>query len=234
MQVSLLIFRLFLSFVVLMALTRWMGRKEISQMTFFNFVSAISIGTIAASLAIDPSLSIRNGLLALFAWTLFTVVTGILDMKSKTARTIFEGKPVIVIKKGEILEDELLRTRLDMDALQTLLRKKNVFSLSEVEYAIFEIDGTLSVLKKEEKHPLTKSDMNIDQTSSAIFPIPTAVVSDGQILHDNLMKLNLDENWLDQQIHSAGGRQEDVFYAEVQKDGTLFIDYKDDSPQQVH
>ncbi|CEG28682.1 DUF421 domain-containing protein [Bacillus sp. B-jedd] len=234
MPVSLLIFRLFLSFVVLMAFTRLMGRKEISQMTFFNFVSAISIGTIGASLAIDPTISIRNGVIALSAWTLFTITIGLLDMKSKTARTIFEGKPVIVIKKGDVIEEELLKARLDMDALIALLRKKNVFSLAEVDYAIFETDGTLSVLKKEEKHPVTKSDMNMGKKSHAKFPIATAVVSDGQILQENLKNLNLDKEWLNQQIQSAGSRPEDVFYAEVQKDGTLYIDYKDDSPQQIH
>jgi len=204
-------------------------------MTFFNFVSAISIGTIGASLAIDPSLSIRNGIIALVAWTLFTIATGLLDLKSKTARKIVEGQPVIVIKKGKIMEDELFKARLDMDALNTLLRKKNVFSLSEVDFAIFETDGTLSVLKKEEKLPAAQEISNASKINSAKIPIATAVVSDGQILQENLEKLNLDQQWLHQQLQAAGRHSaEDVFYAEVQKDGSLFIDHKDDSSQQLH
>ncbi|WML50119.1 DUF421 domain-containing protein [Neobacillus sp. PS3-34] len=237
MQVSLLIYRLLLSFVVLMLLTRLMGRKEISQLTFFNFVSAIAIGTIGASLAIDPSLSIRNGIIALVAWTLFTIATGMLDMKSKTARSIVEGQPVTVIKNGKIMEEELYKARLDMNALRTLLRKKNVFSLSDVNYAIFETDGTLSVLKKEEQLPVTKNDLNIGKTAHTEYPIATALVSDGQVLDDNLRKLNLDRDWLNQQLKSAGGGSpENVFYAEIQKDGTLYIDRTDDSPKpkQLH
>jgi uncharacterized membrane protein YcaP (DUF421 family) len=122
-----------------------MGRKEISQMTFFNFVSAISIGTLGASLAIDSSISIRNGLIALIAWSAFTIITGFLDIKSPKFRLAVEGQPVIVIKNGKIMNRALRKVRLDLDALNTLLRKKNVFSVSDVNYAIFEIVGTLSV-----------------------------------------------------------------------------------------
>src|SRR4051794_13738203 len=154
-----LVFRLAIAFITLIALTRLMGRKEISQMTFFNFVSAISIGTLGASLAIDPSISITNGLIALVAWSAFTVVTGFLDLKSSKFRYAVEGQPVILIKKGKIMDEALHKVRLDLDALNTLLRKKNVFAVSDVDYAIFETDGTLSVMKKEPKLPLTKSDM---------------------------------------------------------------------------
>jgi uncharacterized membrane protein YcaP (DUF421 family) len=82
-------------------------QKEISQMTFFNFVSGIAIGTICASLAIDPSLSIRNGLIALVGWTLITIFLGYIDIKSKKVREVIEGQPRILIKKGQIMEDEM-------------------------------------------------------------------------------------------------------------------------------
>ncbi|MFC4411433.1 DUF421 domain-containing protein [Chungangia koreensis] len=218
--------RLVLSFLTLFILTRIMGRKEISQMTFFNFVSAISIGTIGASLAIDPSLKISYGLTALVLWTIFTVVFGIIDIKSQAARKIIVGQPVILIQKGELLEDALRKVRLDVDSLNALLRKKNVFSVSDVDYAIFETDGSVSVMKKETKQPLTKSDLNIQQVShNNMFPIPTAVVSDGEINNENLNKLNLNKQWLDQQLQSKGiNSVSKVFYAEVQKDGTLYVD----------
>ncbi|WP_338472359.1 DUF421 domain-containing protein [Niallia sp. XMNu-256] len=230
MTIPELILRLAIAFVTLLFLTRLMGRKEISQMTFFNFISAISIGHIGGSLAIDASLTITNGLLALIAWTAFTIFISILDLKSQKLRVAIEGEPRILVKKGKIMEDELRKVRLDIDALNTLLRKKNVFSLSEVNYAIFETDGTLSVMKKESKQPLTKGDLNINQKNAHVFPISTSVISDGKIKEENLEKLNLNRQWLENQLKDHGINSiTDVFYAEIQKDGTLYIDPKNDA-----
>ncbi|HZH61127.1 MAG TPA: YetF domain-containing protein, partial [Metabacillus sp.] len=130
--------RISLSFVVLFILTRIMGRKEISQMTFFNFVSAIAIGSIAANLAVNSILSIRNGILALCGWTAFTLIMEFIDIKFKKVRKITLGEPIIVIKDGEIMENSLRSTQLDMDSLNTLLRQKGVFSVKEAQLAIFE------------------------------------------------------------------------------------------------
>jgi uncharacterized membrane protein YcaP (DUF421 family) len=229
LQVTELVLRLSIAFITLIVLTRVMGRKEISQMTFFNFVSAISIGTLGASLAIDSSISIRNGLIALIAWSAFTIITGFLDIKSPKFRLAVEGQPVIVIKNGKIMDKALRKVRLDLDALNTLLRKKNVFSVSDVNYAIFEIDGTLSVMIKEPKQPLTKSDMNIQQKNDSVFPMSTSVISDGKMNEDNLEKLNLDKLWLEKELKISGINSiTDVFYAEVNSDGTLYIDTKND------
>lgn len=124
MALSELLIRLSLAFASLFILTRIMGRKEISQMTFFNFVSAISVGTISATLAINANLSIRNGIIALVGWTAFTLAMGYIDIKFKKARKITTGEPIIVIKEGKVMEDALRSVRLDMDSLKTLLREK--------------------------------------------------------------------------------------------------------------
>jgi uncharacterized membrane protein YcaP (DUF421 family) len=229
MPISELAIRLALAFITLLVLTRIMGRKEISQMTFFNFVSSIAIGTIGASLAIDSTLSIRNGVLALIVWSAFTIALGFIDIKSKAARNIVEGEPRILIKKGKIMEDELRKVRLDIDALNAKLREKNVFSVADVDYAIFETDGKLSVMKKETQQSVTKKDLNIQQPAPNVFPTSTTVVSGGQMNKENLEKLNLDEQWLNQQLQSAGVASiSDVFYAEVKKDGSLYIDHRND------
>jgi uncharacterized membrane protein YcaP (DUF421 family) len=221
--------RLILAFMTLLVLTRLMGRKELSQMTFFNFVSGIAIGTIGASLAIDSTLSIRNGLIALVGWSAITIALGFIDIKSKKARELIEGQPRILIKKGQIMEGELRKVRLDIDALNALLRKKNVFSVTEVDYAIFETDGNLSVMKKEPQKSVTKSDMGVQQTVPNVYPTATEVISDGKIITSNLKKLNLNTQWLEQQLHLSGINSiSDVFYAEVQRDGTLYIDNKND------
>lgn len=206
-----------------------MGRKELSQMTFFNFVSGITIGAITGVVVIDSSVSIQKGVLAITGWAAITIVIGFIDIKSKKARTIIESQPRILIKNGKIMEHELRKVRLDIDALTALLRQKDVFSVSEVEYAILEIDGKLSVMKKESNQPLSKSDLGIQNPTRNIYPISTEVISDGRIITSNLEKLNLDTRWLEQQLQLLGIHSiSDIFYAEVQKDGTLYIDNKND------
>lgn len=227
-NISELIVRITLGYVILFILTRIMGRKEISQMTFFNFVSAIAIGSIAANLVVSQNLSIRNGIIALIGWSVFTLIMDFIDIKSKKARIVTTGNPIIVIKEGKIIEQGLRKSRLDLDSLKAMLRQKNIFSVADVDYAIFETNGRLSVIKKEPIQSVTKSDMNITSMQKNIFSIPTEVISDGKVLVDNLSKLGLDESWLKQQLKQTGiGSVQEVFYAEVQKDGSLFIESKD-------
>ncbi len=228
MGVAELLIRILIAFIALLAMARITGRKEISQMTFFNFVSAITFGTIAGSIVTTNAFSIRNGLIALAGWTAFTVAVGILDIKSKPIRKMVEGDPLIVIKKGKIMEDALQKSRLNIDALNVLLRKKNVFSISDVEYAIFETDGTISVMKKQDKQPLTASDMQITPTPNT-YPIGTEIIADGVINQRNLTQFNLDEKWLENELKRSGVvSPEDVFYAELQQDGSLYIDERVD------
>jgi uncharacterized membrane protein YcaP (DUF421 family) len=228
MDIPELVTRIVLSFLILLTLTRIMGRQEISQTTFFTFVSAITIGTIGGSLVTNNILSIRNGVIALIGWSILTLAMELIDIKSKKARVLIEGQPIIVIKDGQIMEDSLRKARLDIDTLNAMLREKSAFSVSDVQYAIFETDGKLSVMKKEEKQSLTKSDMNISSVN--VFPIPTAVIADGKVNSESLSKLNLDKEWLDQQLKQSGVETiSEVFYAEVQKDGSLYVDKRSDT-----
>ncbi|MCD5324375.1 DUF421 domain-containing protein [Pontibacillus sp. HN14] len=230
MSFSELTLRLLIAFFVLILLTRIMGRKEIGQMTFFNFVSAISLGTIGASLAIDKTFSIAYGLYALVVWAILTIVMGYLDIKSKKLRLVLDGDPIILIKDGKVMDEEMRKARIDLDVLKAMLRKKNAFSISEVDYAILETDGKISVSKKEANQPLTKKGLASGAITSPVFPTTTEIISDGKVLHKNLDKLHVTDSWLEQQLQQAGvNKLSDVFYAEVQKDGTLYIDQVKDS-----
>ncbi|SDL93168.1 DUF421 domain-containing protein [Sediminibacillus halophilus] len=227
MDIMELILRVSISFLVLYVLTRIMGRKEISQMTFFNFVSAIAIGSITANLVANQNFSLRNGVLALVGWAAFTLILDLIDIKSKRARKVVTGSPITVVKEGKIIEDAMQQSRLDLDSLKAMLREKNVFSLKDVDYAVFETNGKLSVMKKQDKQSVTKNDMMVGSQQTT-YPIATEVITDGRILSKNLAKLDLDNAWLEQQLQQAGvDSVKDVFYAEVQQDGSLFIDSKD-------
>ncbi|MCA1041676.1 DUF421 domain-containing protein [Bacillus infantis] len=232
MNIPEVLIRIAVSFLVLFALARLMGRKEIAQMTFFNFVSAIAIGSIAANLVLSPNVTIRNGVIALAGWAAFTILMGYLDIKSRKARVLLEGQPLIVIKDGKVMEDSLRKARLDIDALSALLRQKNIFSISDADYAVFETDGKLSVLKKEGKRPLTQSHAaQGNPVPKDAYPVGTAVISDGQLVSQNLDGLNLSQEWIEDQLQQSGASLSDVFYAEVQQNGTLYVDYKDDQLQ---
>ncbi|SER57382.1 YetF domain-containing protein [Salipaludibacillus aurantiacus] len=227
MDTSELILRIAFSFLVLFVMTRITGRKEISQMTFFNFASAIAIGSISANLVVNANFSIQHGFIALLGWTILTLVMDLIDIKSKEGRKVVTGDPVIVIKEGKIVDKELKNQRLDLDALNSMLRQQRIFSLAEVDYAILEPNGKLSVLSRDYNLPLTKQDMNITGPQK-VFPLPTEVISDGLVIKKNLEKLKLDIDWLKQQLDQAGIHSfSDVFYAQVQTDGSLFIDPQD-------
>ncbi len=228
MEMPELLLRVTITFFVLFFLARIAGRKEISQMTFFNWVSAVAIGSLAANIPVNQNLSILKGVIVLVAWIFFTLIIGFIDIKFKGARKLTTGEPIIVIREGKIMENSLRQTRLDIDTLRTLLREKNVFQLSEVDIAIFETNGKLSVMKNDPNQSVTRNDMNL-LSKPKVFPIATEVISDGVVNMKNLVMLNRDEKWLGEQVVQAGATSpSDVFYAEVQRDGTVYVDMKDD------
>jgi len=114
--------RIAIGFLALFAVTRIMGRKEVSRMTLFNFASAIAIGSIAGTLVTTSTFSIRNGVIALIGWGAFSILMDYIDIKSKKARKILTGDPLILIKDGRIIESTLSKTRLDLDSLNAMLR----------------------------------------------------------------------------------------------------------------
>jgi len=226
MELSELIIRIAIGFLVLFTLTRFLGRKEISQMTFFNFVSAIAIGSITANFVLNQNVSIRNGVIALVGWAIFTFLMAFIDIKSKTLRKVVTGDPTIVIKEGKIVDKALRLSRLDLDSLNAMLRQQNIFSIADVDYAIFETNGKLSVMPKENKKPVTKSDMNIP-IQPKVYSIPTEIISDGKLITQNLEKLKIEQNWVNQQLNQLNiNSYSEVYYAQIQTDGTLYVDKK--------
>lgn len=230
MHVMEILLRTLITFIVLLLFTRLLGRKQLSNLTFFNYITGISIGTIAASISYDRKINLWDASLSLIGWVVLTLLIAFIDIKSRKMRVILDGQPVIVIKHGQIQEQALQSLRLDMEQLSMMLREKSIFSITEVDYAILETDGKISILKKEGNMPPTKADLNIP-TAQAPF-LPTEFVIDGKLIKENLAKANVNEAWLKQQIHAMGIPSIDkVFYVQLQKDGTLYVDLKDENPQ---
>ncbi|MCY9017468.1 DUF421 domain-containing protein [Priestia megaterium] len=219
--------RVIISFGVLLLMTRIMGKKQVSQLTYFNYITGITIGAVAASITIDTSIDMSDGFTSIVCWSLLTVLVSYINLKSPKARILLDGQPTIVIKNGEILEKTLAGLRLNMDDLSMLLREKNIFSTQEVDYAVLEPDGQLSVLKKVDQQSVTKKDLKV----AAVKPlyVPTEIIVDSKVITQNLKELGLSQSWLEKQLHQSGVKLQDVFYGEIQSDGTLYIDKRQDN-----
>ncbi|WP_027725700.1 DUF421 domain-containing protein [Tuberibacillus calidus] len=222
--------RTVITFFVLLFFARLLGRKQISNLTFFNYITGISIGTIASSISMDRSQNLWDAALALVGWVTLTLVISLLDIKSRRMRLLLDGEPVIVIKNGQVLKNTLKRIHLDMEQLMMMLREKSVFTVNEVDYAIIETDGKLSLLKKEAHQSPAKKDLGIPAATTGF--IPTDLIIDGKLLMENLHRTGITEAWVKQQLaHYGIPDVREVFYAQLQKDGTLYVDLMDKAPE---
>lgn len=216
-----LILRTLLILIVLLVLTRFLGKKQVSQLTFFNYVTGVTIGSVAGDF-ISDNLPIIDALVSLGIICILTEVNSLMALKSLKYRKVMNGQDVILVRKGKIIKEELKRSRINSSNLLMLLREAGVFSLEEVEYAILENDGSLSVMKTPEKQSLVKSDISIK--INPINNIPRMVISDGKVIKENLQQLNLSEEWLYSQLKKLNIKSaKSIFYAEVKSDGNLYI-----------
>lgn len=216
--------RILLAYFLLLTLTRIMGRKMISQITFFDFVVGVIVGSVAANLSVSQQNPVVSGVTVLIVLALVTVTIDFLNIKSTFSRKTTNSEPVIVVENGKIIEENLKRTRLPVDNLMMLLREKNAFNIIDVEFAIFETDGKLSVLKKSQKQPVTPSDLNIPTTYSGLTK---DIIIDGIIMNENLKDSKLDKEWLMKKLNDNNISSIDqVFYAGLDTAGNLYISQK--------
>jgi uncharacterized membrane protein YcaP (DUF421 family) len=226
MTISEMLVRTLITFIVAYILCRILGKKLISQMTFFDFVAGISIGTIIGSIMFSKDIKLMVGLIGLISFFLIVLMIDILVVKSFISRKIFNGEPTMIIKQGKILEKGMRKVRLNMDELLLKLRKKNVFYLDDVEMAIFETDGSLSVLKKPLSQPVTRKDLALTAPSRGQAQ---ALIIDGKILSSTLTMIGKNQEWLDSILQSQGiANVSDVFFAQVDGQNNVYIDIRDD------
>jgi len=210
------------TFFTLLLLTRFLGKKQLSHCTFFNYVTGITVGSIAGNMVIINTEEFFKELTSLVLWCVLTVLIGLVSMKSSKLRILLDGEPTILIKKGNIDKKALFFTNLNIDDLTMMIRQQNIFSITEIDYAILEPNGSLSVLKKPQFQATQKSDLQLVKPSP--FYIPTELIADGKVIKRNLKELGLNEQWLNTQLKNAGvTSMKEVLYAEVQQDGTLFL-----------
>ncbi|MBT2215459.1 DUF421 domain-containing protein [Virgibacillus dakarensis] len=208
-------------FFALFALTKILGKTQISQLTAFDFIASLVLGELVGNALFDPDTGIKDIAFVVVLWGVLLYATEIITQKFKRTRAMLEGSPALVIHKGNLIREVMKKNKLDINQLQHLLRAKNAFSLQEVEYAILETDGSLSVMKKAEFQTPTKQDLKV---SPGDAQLAVTLINDGEILEDNLCEQDLSEEWLNKELSRQNFHSvKDVFYAEYIPGKKLFL-----------
>ncbi|CAM5217198.1 hypothetical protein UACE39S_03657 [Ureibacillus acetophenoni] len=214
--------------VVLFFMTKLVGKKQIAQLSFFEYVTGITIGSIAAESIMGLDGKIINGLIAIIIVAAIPLIVGLISLKSKKFRDFTEGKGTIFIKDGKVMEDNLKKERITADELLQLLRRKDVFQVSDVEFAVLEPTGDLSVMLKKENQPLTPKDLDMKVAS---IKEPQTVIMDGKILDEPLATIGYSRGWLKTELEKLGVTVENVYLGQVNSYGELTVDLFDDKLQ---
>jgi len=220
-----IVFRSLGALAILFLMTRILGKKQISQLTFFEYVLGITLGELAGFISTDIEGHYFYGLTALFVWFIVPFGLEFLTLKSRKLRHWFEGRGRVVIKEGKVLEDNLKKERLTADELLEQLRGKNVFNVADVEFAVMETNGELSVLLRKEKQPITPSHMGQKVVNEVE---PQIVIMDGKYIDEPLATLGLSRGWLNAELEKIGVTVENVFLAQVDAYQQLWVDLFDD------
>lgn len=219
------------SFFVLLLLIRLIGKQQVAQLTFFDYVLGITIGSIASTLSVQVNENMTATLAGMAVWTGLAILLAYLSMHNIWVRKVVEGEATVVIENGKVLEENLLRIRVSLDELISELRVQGVFNISDVEFALFEPGGKLSIQKKSSKQPLTPEDINITTRYNGL---PTNLIMDGILLTDALKSLKLSKAWLQHQLNKQDIKDiSDVSLAQLDTMGNLFVDLKGDRPYYI-
>jgi uncharacterized membrane protein YcaP (DUF421 family) len=222
------IYRTVLGFAFLLLLMRLLGKKQLGELTFFNYATGIAMGNIIGDMVVHKEITVWESLAALSFWALSVFFIEFLNKRSPVLSKLTNGQPTVLIKKGQLMQKEIQKLQLSMDDVLMLLRLSSVFDIQEVDYAIMEPNGKLSVLKKPLKDYVTKEDLNI--TPKSVRYLPTMLVSNGEIIEHAFREYNLTDEWFQTQLHIAGFQSmKEVFFAQLTEDGEVFFVKKEKS-----
>ncbi|MFC7371920.1 DUF421 domain-containing protein [Fictibacillus iocasae] len=215
------------SYLLLLILTYFIGKQINAHKNYFSFALSITIGALVANMGFNVKIPFTDVLLSFMVLSSIYFLVSYLSLHFRPLRKWLSGSPTTVIENGQILEHHMKKIHLTMDDLNQLLREASIFDIEEVDYAVLEISGNLSVLKKDLYKNVTKRDLKLPE--SAPKPLPLELIMDGSVLEQNLNDIH-NRTWLNQQLTSRGLTLSDVFYAVVSSNGTLILDLYQDNP----
>ncbi|MGE5416803.1 MAG: YetF domain-containing protein [Acidobacteriota bacterium] len=214
------------AFISMLVFTRILGKKTVGQLTTFDYIIGITIGSIAANLSTMPADRILPQWLGLGVWVGLALVFEWISLKNRKLAQVMDGEPTILVKNGKILESNMAANRYKISDLTEQLRLKGAFELKNVEYAILETDGEISVLKKSQIEPVTPQDLKIPTKYKGVA---AEVIQEGKIIAQTLQRLKLSQEWLMDELEKQGVQDvKEVVYASLDTDGTLYVDRYDD------
>lgn len=223
--------RAIISFFTLLIFARILGKEQISQLTYFDYIVGITIGSIASEVTTDLSSRAWPHWVGLLTWAVLSFFMQIITLKWRYLAKYIEGEPTIVIMNGKIMDKTLRKLRVRVSDLLELCRNQGVFDLNEVDFAIIEPNGSLSILKKPEYNPLTPKDLNIQVSRSGIS---TELIYDGNLIEENLRQMNKDIKWLMNELKKHGiNNISEAFLVTLNDAGSLYVDAYEDHIKKV-
>ena len=194
-------FRTILVLIILFFITKMMGKKQISELNFFDYVVGITIGSIAADISLDIEKDMIAGIAALFIYGFISYIISFVSIKSILARRFFIGVPTVLVEKGKIIESGLKKSKIDVNDLLMEARENGYFNLDEIDYALMEVNGNISFLPKEKEKPVTKRDMKIKCSNEGLT---VNAIIDSKYMVNNMKAINKDKEWLDHELKVNG------------------------------
>ncbi|HEX6988614.1 MAG TPA: DUF421 domain-containing protein [Bacillota bacterium] len=228
----LVILRAVLAYAALLALTRMIGKRQVSQLTFFDYIVGITIGSMASTAVVELEYQFVSAMTGVLTWAILTVLIAYVGLKSPWWRKWVDGEPVPVIRGGKILEGNLEKERISVDELLMLLRQQKVFDAAQVETALLETSGQVSVLLKGEHQPATPRHLGLP---AAGVEMPAVVIEDGQVMQHALRAIGRDRPWLERELAAQGVTSVgEAMLAQVDGQGNLYVDLYDDARIEPH
>ncbi|OPX87149.1 MAG: hypothetical protein A4E53_02609 [Pelotomaculum sp. PtaB.Bin104] len=218
------IIRTIILFVAVVISLRIMGKRQIGQLQPYELVIIIMLSAIAAVPMGNSGIPLVSGLFPILILLVAQVTLSFISLKSERARGIICGTPSVLIENGKIIDKELARLRYNINDLLEQLRSKDMPNVADVEFAILETSGQLSVIPKSQRRPVVPADLNLPTTYEGL---PVTLIIDGYVFHKNLHRINLDLSWLASELKKFGVKStKDVLFASLDTEGKLFFQVK--------
>ncbi|MGZ4160258.1 MAG: DUF421 domain-containing protein [Neobacillus sp.] len=225
------VIRTVISFILLMFITFLIGKQVNPHKNYFSFALSIILGSLVANMGFNLSIKFLPFLASLFALILVYYLVSLISFKSRPLRKWLSGKPTVIINKGTILETNMKKLKYSLDDLNQQLRELGIFDIQEVEYALLEVSGNLSVLKKKQHQNTIKSDINKTDFKQPMLPVE--LIMDGKLIDTNLT-VEYNNKWIEQELIKRNLTINQILYAVIGTDGQLYVDrFKDNQSSPI-
>jgi len=212
------------SFMLLILVTLAIGKHINSHKNHYSFALSITIGSFIANMGFDTNLKFKEMLISFLVLILMFYLFMVLSSRSRGFRRWLSGRPTVLIEKGKLLDKNMKKVKFSIDDLNQLLREKDIFNIFEVEYALLEVNGELSILKKTPFKNVINKDLNLPISSEAL---PVELIMDGEIIQKNATGI-YNREWIEAEFKRRNLRIEEIYYAVVNSNGYLFVDKYED------